>query len=142
MHSLSCITPHEDLVEALTEANESVSIDGKVLMTVSRTIRTLCNMLDDKLVFSDHVTQNIQEALGRLRRLYQVEDLLQEPPKLHVYKLLSILYINTAILHMATVPLTEDTERIPKIAFDTYNQVCYNPQNATNGSSKLDTDLR
>lgn len=44
-------------------------------------------MLDDMLTFSDHVTQNIQEALGGLRRLYQVEDLLQEPSKLHVYKL-------------------------------------------------------
>lgn len=114
VHSLSCIISPEDLVEALTEANESVSIDGKVLMTVSRTIRTLCIMLDDKLAFSDHVTQNIQEALGRLRRLYQVKDLLQVPPKLHVYKLLSILSINNAIQHMATVPLTEDTERIQK----------------------------
>lgn len=71
-------------------------------------------MLDDKLAFSDHVTQNIQEALGRPRRLYEVEDLLQEPPKLHVYKLLSILSINTAIQLMATVSLTEDTERIQK----------------------------
>lgn len=84
VHSLSCIIPPEDLVEVLTEANESVSIDGKVL-TVSRTVRTLCIMMDDNLAFSDHVTQNIQEALGRLRRLYQVEDLLQEPPKLLVY---------------------------------------------------------
>lgn len=113
VHSLSCIIPPEDLVEVLTEATESVSIDGKVL-TVSRTVRTLCIMLEDKLTFSDHVTQNIQEALGGLRRLYQVEDLLQESPKLHRYKLLSIISINTAIQHMATVSLTEDTERIQK----------------------------
>lgn len=74
-------------------------------------------MLDDMLTFSDHVTQNIQEALGGLRRLFQVEDLLQEPSKLHVYKLLSILSINTAIQHMATVSLTEDTESIQKQPF-------------------------
>lgn len=103
----------EATVITIAEANESVSIDGKVL-TVSRTVWTLYIMLDDKLAFSDHVTQNIQEALGRLRRLYQVEDLLQEPPKLHLYKLLSILSINTAIRHMATVSLIEDTERIQK----------------------------
>lgn len=44
VHSLSCIIPPEDLVEALTEGNESVSIDVKVL-TVLRTVRTLCIML-------------------------------------------------------------------------------------------------
>lgn len=41
-------------------------------------------MLDDKLTFSEHVTQNIQKALDELRSLYRIRFLLPEPAKLRL----------------------------------------------------------
>lgn len=52
--------------------NESVSIGSRELTVI----------LDDKLTFSDHITQNIEKVLCRLRGMYKVRGLLPEPAKL------------------------------------------------------------
>lgn len=64
---------------------------------------TLSVILNNKLTYSDHVTQNIRKALGRLTGMYRVRGLLPESAMLRLVQLLSILSFNTAIQHMVTV---------------------------------------
>lgn len=49
-------------------------------------------MFDDKLTFSDHVTQEVKKVVGRIRRLYRAREFSPET----LSKLLSILSFNTA----------------------------------------------
>ena len=57
-------------------------------------MKTLGVLLDRDLTFSDHVTNAIQRALGRLRGLYRFRALLPEPAKLQLMQslVLSVMY--------------------------------------------------
>lgn len=83
----------EEAVKALSERGVTVMLDGQSLSVV-QSIKTLGVVLDNRLTFSEHVTQTIQKALGRLRGLYRYRELLPQDAKLQLVQslILSVFY--------------------------------------------------
>jgi hypothetical protein len=73
----------QDLLQALSDDGVGVRL-GTESLTICDSVKTLGVVLDKDLTFSDHVTQSIQRALGRLRGMYRFRDLLPEPAKLQL----------------------------------------------------------
>ncbi|KAG8288800.1 hypothetical protein J6590_010912 [Homalodisca vitripennis] len=74
------VAPH-NVVQAFSDRDVVVRIGGEGL-AVSDKGKTLGIVLDSDLTFSDHVTDTIQRALGRLRGLYRFRNLLPKSAKL------------------------------------------------------------
>lgn len=85
------------------------------VLTVSRTVRIVSVILDDKLTFSGHFTQNILKALGSLRRTYRVRGLLPEPAKLRLVQALIRSNCQYCYPAYGNSISREDTERIQKM---------------------------
>ncbi len=86
-------TTSQNTVQTLSDSGVAIRLDGEVL-AIQDKVKTLGVWLDRGLTFSDHVSNAIQRALGRLRGLYRFKTLLPESAKIKLIQslVLSVFY--------------------------------------------------